>query len=71
MSGRYRAFLRSAPGIEPYSGHVDVQCESDDLTEVFRAATARLRATSFPDRDASCWVMDDFLFLGECMEASE
>ena len=61
---RYRAFLTSVPGMyAQYDGHVDVWCATDDWDDVFREAVAELRRTSFPERSAACWRMEDFQLI--------
>ena len=60
-SCKYRCWMQSIPGpYEQYDGHVDVWCRSDDWSDVFTAAVAKLKRTAFPDRTAACWKMIDF-----------
>ncbi len=56
--GDYRVWLHSAPspGLEYYSGYVDVTAPSQD--EAGLRAIAQLTRTTFPDRPASLWTVD-------------
>jgi hypothetical protein len=64
VANKYRCFMHSTSGMyAQYEGHVDVWCDSDAWADVFAAAVRELRRTSFPDRGAHCWRMDDFLLV--------
>jgi len=50
----FDVWMQSVPGpMSQYSGKVTVWAE--DETDAVQRALQKLKSTSFPDRDASCW----------------
>ena len=54
---RYKVWMRSVPGAyEQYDGYVEVVAEDDE--DAVERAFAKLKRTSFPDRNRSMWKVD-------------
>ena len=57
MAKKYNVWMRSVPGMyAQYDGKVEVYANDED--EAIDNAHAKLRRTSFPDRDRSMWKVD-------------
>lgn len=53
---KFRVWMHTKPGFEPYDGYVDVYAET--RAKAFGAAVRALQRSTFPGRGIDCWTLD-------------